>query len=487
MQHHQPERIAEVVNQVRDILTDYYAEPTNRPPIQFHSKADMIAAFDEPIPPAEGIGLTGAIDLVRDKVLPTAVKTWHPLFLNQMFPGASMPSLMGEMLASMMNPTLATWEMSPSGTIIERNVIRWMARLLGLPEGSGGILLPGGSISNLLALTVARNTRLDKDIALKGMAGVSKRGAILCSDASHYSVANSANLLGIGKEQVIKVATNHRNEMLVDDLLVKLDECDTRGLIPFALVATMGITVTGGFDPLDEIAPICRERNIHLHVDAAFGGLMSLSHRGQEIFKGVEYADSAIWDAHKWMQVPLTCTALMVPDPKVLKQVFSSNADYLYHPQMVNTAQTDDLGQYTILCGKRFDSLCLWMLMKAFGENHYRNLVNARMEFMCDLTGLFNDDPDFQLSYEPRSPLACFQFRPPSLEDAPVTYRDNLHRWVRDQSQRNNLAMYNIARLKNEDHFRAVFINPLTTVEDMRNLLEEMRNLAYTYLRENPR
>lgn len=486
LETHAPESIAGTLEKIKDILTDYYAEPDNRPALQYHSKEDMVAAFHSEAPPEEGMGMDAALDLVRDKVIPASAKTWHPRFLNQMFPGVAFPSLISDMMATMLNPTLATWEAAPAATVIERTVTAWMARFMGMPEGSHGILLPGGSISNLFALTVARNTRLNGSIASKGLAGVPERGAIFCSDASHYSVANAGDVLGIGRDQVIKIATNQRNEILVDDLLRKLEETRAKGLKPFALVATMGITVTGGFDPLEEIAKICKEQDIHLHVDAAFGGSMSLTDMGPSIFKGIEHADTVIWDAHKWMHVPITCTALMAPNPNIFKQVFSSGADYLFHPQTDDIAITEDLGEYTLMCGKRFDGLVIWFLLQAFGENTFRAMMNGRMDMVCKLVGWFDQLDDLEMSYVPRSPLVCFRYMPKEVAAASGAYQDKLHRWVREQVKQQGKGFFNIARLKGRDHFRMVLINQLATFEEISDMLGTVRALGRAFVADNP-
>jgi len=484
-QHH-PETIASAFRRIQEIVTDYYSEPERDAVLKYTPKEAMIEAFEEPVPPEEGLGLDAAIDLFRDRVLPASVKTWHPLFVNQMSAGATMPSLVAEMLASMMNPTMATYEAAPAGTIIERNVTRWMADILGMPKGSGGILLPGGSISNLLALSVARNRRLDRRIAREGLGEIDQRGVILCSAASHYSVANAANLLGLGTNRVIKVATNERNEMKIDSLRAEIDRCGDHGLRPFALVATMGITVTGGFDPLWEIAAICREHDIHLHVDAAFGGSMALTREGKGYFRGIEYADTVLWDAHKWMHVPLTCTSLLAPDPGVFKEVFSSNANYLFHPREDDLDLADDLGQYTILCGKRFDGLCMWFLFKAFGKAAYQKMAEERLATTLAIARIIEDSPDFELSYEPRSPLICLRYLPPEINGCSAVYRDRLQRSIREECKRRGLGFFNIAELKGEEHLRMVLNNQLTTVGHIETLLEELRRLGHEQIVENP-
>lgn len=469
--------------QIMEMIENYYHQPEKDSVIPYRSKQKLLDQFRESDPPKEGQGFGETLDYFRDEILTQSVKTWHPLFMNQMFAGASFPAITGDLLASMMNPTLATWEMSPVATIIERNVSEWMAQLIGMQEGSSGIFLPGGSLSNLMALSIARNQKLSPKIKTEGLFG-QEPGAILCSAGCHYSIANAAHLLGIGMDHVIKVATNERNEMLVDDFKAKLEECQQKGLHVFAAVATMGITVTGGFDPLAEIVPICKEHDIHIHVDAAFGGGMCFSPLGRKFLKGIEHADSVIWDAHKWLHTPLTCTVLLVPNAGVLKHIFNSNADYLFHPQEEDIPEVEDLGKYTLLCGKRFDALKVWMLFKALGTDYFREVVENRITFTRQVFELINDSSDFVSSYHPRSPIVCFQFK--KEPGADVTYMNHMHRWARETCKKKGLALFNITKLHGQDHFRAILINPLTQVEHFQQVLQDLRELRDAFIKANP-
>lgn len=483
--YHTPDAIAKISAMTQDILINYYSQPEKDTVVPFHPKAVLLEEFRETAPPEQGSGLEATLDFFKNEILPKSIKTWHPLYMNQMFAGVSLPGALGDMFASMMNPTLATWEMSPVATIMERNVSEWLAQLLGMKEGSAGIFLPGGSLSNLLALTVARNQKLTPQGKYDGLFG-QQQGAIVCSDASHYSIANAAHLLGIGVNNVIKVKTNHRNEMCPEDLKLKLADCDQRGVKPFAVVVTLGLTVTGGYDPMREIVEICKPRDMHIHVDAAWGGGIALTDDAAKHLSCIRDADTVIWDCHKWFHAPLTCTALLVPNVAILKHTFNTGADYLFHPQEEDIPEVDDLGQYTILCGKRFDALKVWMLFNTYGTQHFRDLANSRQELSRDFYQMLVDDADFVPSYEPVSPIQCFQFRPATLADAPQAYLDRLHRWVREVSKKRGIAMYNITKLKGEDHFRMILVNPLTTLEHMRQLLEQIRGLAHEFMEAEP-
>ena len=371
--------------------------------------------------------------------------------------------------------------MAPVATIIERNVSEWMARVLGMPDGSSGIFLPGSSLANLVALTVARNQRMGGQLRQTGLHGRAP-AAIVCSEDSHYSIANAANILGIGEKQLIRVRTNACNEMQGEDLIAKIENAIAQGIRPFAVVATAGSTVTGCMDPISEIADVCERFDMHLHVDAAFGGAMAFLPKGKKQLRGIEKANSVCWDAHKSLHAPLTSTALLFPDAGPLKGCFDSGANYLFHPHEDIPPETEDLGRYTPLCGKRFDALKLWILWNAYGTDYFRNFMQDRVRLSERFYEVLAEDPDFQPSHKPCTPLQCFRFLPSALMACNPDEIDRFHRSVREEIIRRGIAFFNIARLNGADHFRAILINPLTTLDDLQRLLEDIRSIGQQYL-----
>ncbi|MCB1049295.1 MAG: hypothetical protein KDC71_01760 [Acidobacteria bacterium] len=478
--HHSEEELQLVGQKLIEILSDYYSEPDKIPTLNYMSKNEILDKFPMDQPPEGGRHLVDVLEEFKTQILPASVKTWHPLFLNQMFAGASFPSIIGDLMASMMNPTLATWEMSPVATLIERASSQWMAQILGMRPGSSGIFLPGGSVSNLMAMTIARHRMLGPTVREKGLPK-DVQPVILCSEASHYSIANAGNILGIGTEYVLKVKTNHRGEMLPEDLKAQLAYADQQGWLPIAVVATLGLTVTGGFDPLSEIIDICKGRNIHIHADAAFGGGMCLTEKGRHLFKGIDQVDSVTWDAHKTMHTPLTCSVLLVPDLNILKATFSHQADYLFHPQ--ESDELDDLGKYTLLCGKRFDALKIWLLWNTYGTSFFRDLAEERDQIAHQLFTYLEADPDFVPAYEPVSPIQCFRFNPPALAECDTVFMDGLHRHVRETLKQSGRAFFNVSKLNDCIHFRMILINPLTTIEHLTELCEDIRQACWAYVR----
>ncbi len=468
---HSAGAIQQSLRQLETLFVDYYEHPEQSSLLQFKPKAALAAELGEPTPPQSGIGLEAAVNLFTTDILGNAVKTWHPNFMNQMSAGAAYPAVLATALATMMNGTLSTFEASPAATIIERNVAGWMADLLGMKAGSGGIFLPGSSLGNFLALVLARASRLepsgDRD---------ERPPVVLCSDAAHYSIANAVSLMGLGREALVPVATNDANEILIDDFADQIKRCLNEGRRPFAAVATLGLTVTGGFDPIAAMAEWCARYDIHLHADAAFGGGIALTDRRDPYLNGIELADTVTWDAHKWLHAPLTTTVLLTPQPQLLKAAFNPDAPYLFHDFDDQSGLTEDLGHFTPMCGKQFHALPIWLMFKAYGTDWFRRQAQDRLAMVDAFAAEVKADPELELAIEPRSPVLCFRYRPQNASDE--TGLNRLQVQIREQIRASGQALFNVSDIKGRTFFRLILINPLTTMKTIRPILARIKELG---------
>jgi glutamate/tyrosine decarboxylase-like PLP-dependent enzyme len=477
--NHLPElNLDRLQEQLFEILRDFYGASGSASLVQHETRERLHREFHRETPPRQGRGMEAALLDFKDRVLPRSIRTWHPLFLNHTFAGAPVEAVIGDCLASMLNTTLATWETSPAATVIERNVSEWMAGLLGMPAGSAGIFLPGGSMANFCALALARDTRL-AGAKSRGLYDA-PRGAILCSEAAHYSVMNAARLLGIGDRGVVAVRTSGpRLEMDPSGFEAALAHCRGVERRPFALVLTAGLVLTGGVDPLEPLVRLGHAHGLHVHVDAAFGGTLALTNRAR-LLEGIGGADSVTWDAHKWMNMPLPCSVLLVPDARALRKTFENSSSYLFHGSG-DSERAEDLGRFTPLCGKRFDALKLWLVWNAWGTATLRRLAQSRLDLAGRVHRMLSRAADFRPAYEPVTPTLCFRHIPNWLAGAPAAAADAMHRWVREQLRAQGRAFINIAALNGAEHFRVVLVNPLTTIASLEQLLGQIRRLAARY------
>ncbi len=285
--------------------------------------------------------------------------TVSPRFFNQLFGGRTAAASMGEMLAVLLNNSMYTFKAAGVQALIERTLSQRMCTLAGFAQGEGSFT-PGGSLSNLLAVILARGEQFPGSRE-HGLGAT--RAVVYTSELGHYSIPKNAGLAGIGRSNVRYVATDRRGRMLPDDLQRQIHADRALGHTPFFINATAGTTVLGAFDPLVEISRVACKEGIWLHVDGALGGSMLLSEHTRPLLDGLELADSFTWDAHKMMGVPLTCSVLLVRKPGILGRQLSEKADYLFHGEDMH-----DRGQTSLQCGRRNDALKLWAAWQALGD-----------------------------------------------------------------------------------------------------------------------
>ncbi|MFT7474942.1 MAG: glutamate decarboxylase [Verrucomicrobiales bacterium] len=360
---------------VASVALDYLRNaPTGDDPVlNFMSPTDLLEVFAEVVPIALTSDVrarsTEEIRAAAELVVKHSVRTSHPRFFNQNFAGPDPVAVAGDWLGAALNTTNATFEAAPVFTLMEAAVLRKLAHIAGYPvdDRPGGLppgmFAPGGSSATLYAMQLARH-RHDPDMVNRG-AGPD-RLVVFVSDAGHYAAVKSAALLGLGRDGVIKVASDDEGVMDVDALRANIEAQHVLGAVPLMVIATAGTTVTSAFDPIDAIADVCAEHEIWLHVDGCYGGSALFSPAQRYRLDGVERSDSFVWNLHKMMGVTQQCTALLVADPGRLGPCFATGANYIFQPDKLYGEY--DSGDRHFQCARRVDALKLWLMWHAHGD-----------------------------------------------------------------------------------------------------------------------
>ncbi|HEX8253467.1 MAG TPA: pyridoxal-dependent decarboxylase [Thermoanaerobaculia bacterium] len=380
----------------------------------------------------------------------------HPSYMGHQVCPPILDSATADLLISFMNNSTAVWEMSPIATVIEKEVVRWLADLAGYPTTSEGTAVSGGSVANLTGLMAAR-ARFVSDAN-------PKRPIVITSADAHYSIARAAAIMGIPAADVLKVATDDAHRMDADALeetLSAVEERDDAAVM--AIVATSGSTATGAFDRLDEIALLRDRFRTWLHVDAAHGASVLLSENLAHLVRGLERADSFSWDPHKMMWMPLSLGTILVRDGIWLRRAFEADAPYLFHPG------SENLGEMTIQCSKRADAIKLWLILRAHGP---APIVEA-LERVTALTRHLYDrlaaSDDFEPVHEPELNILCFRRR---------GFDDERTAELREKLNRSGRAWITTTILRGERVLRVTMMNPRTTEADVDAMLEALREMA---------
>eukprot|EP00020_Sapocribrum_chincoteaguense_P001047 CAMPEP_0170754208 /NCGR_PEP_ID=MMETSP0437-20130122/12887_1 /TAXON_ID=0 /ORGANISM="Sexangularia sp." /LENGTH=496 /DNA_ID=CAMNT_0011093345 /DNA_START=78 /DNA_END=1568 /DNA_ORIENTATION=- len=354
-------------------------------------------------------------------IVESTPRTTGPNFFNQLFAGLEPIGLAADLLACILNNSMFTFKCAGPQILIEKAVLARMAQKIGFdPAVAEGTFAPGGSLSNLTALTVARGEALP-DVGNTGMFGLKAR--MYTSASSHYSVSKSAMLLGFGRDNLVKIPVDDLGR-LKPELLRKAIEDDVKaGYVPVAVIATSGTTVLGAFDDLNAIADLCEEKSIWLHVDAAHGGTLLMSPKHRVKMAGIERSNSVTWCAHKLMGVPvLASVAIFKKKGLLTKHLNELSATYLF--QVANDDYHDmNPGRSTIQCGRRNNALKLWAAWRHLGDEGYAARVDHQVAAVERLAERVRGNPHCKLMTEPQA--ITLSFETPGV--SPVTVCDAMN------------------------------------------------------------
>jgi len=470
-----------LIQEAAKLATAYVAGHFDRqePVVRVASAAELAERLDLQ-PPRTGRSAESLLEDVRS-TLHYSVRTGHPGFCNQLFGDHDAAGLLGEWMTALLNTSMYTFEVAPVVTLMELALMRHMCGFVGWPEDEGeGILSPGGSIANLMALLAARN-RAQPDAKERGL-DPGRRLVVLMSAEAHYSVERAASVAGLGTEAVRKVEVDAVGRMSPEALEAAVVQARASGEQPFFLCATASTTVAGAFDPLESLGEIAARHGLWFHVDAACGGsvLLSAKHRG--LMRGVERADSVAWNPHKMMGIPLTCSALLVRERGRLAATNAMGADYLFHQ---GSDARYDLGDLTLQCGRRVDALKLWLSWRAQGDEGHARRVERLFTLAGTMRDLVEAREGFELLREPEGCNTCFHYLPVGLrgmEPGPARSRavGEATVAIRERMRAAGRVLVNYATLDGVPAFRHVANNHRTTPEDLGFLLDEIERHAAT-------
>jgi sulfinoalanine decarboxylase/sulfinoalanine decarboxylase/aspartate 1-decarboxylase len=341
-------------------------------------------------------------DLLK-KVLVTTPKTATKLFFNQLFGGRQGKAILGDLLAVLLNNSMYTYKVAGPQVGIEQEIIRKSCDLVGYGHGSNGTFPTGGSMSNYMALVMARDKH---DLSIRTN-GVMKRLIIYTSNESHYSNAKNASFSGVGRGNVRYIESDDNGCMIPSKLETQIKIDIQNGGTPIYVNATAGTTVLGAFDSVDEIADVCEKYKLWLHVDGAYCGAVIFSQKYSSLLKGMERSDSFSFNAHKMLGTPLTCSILLVKDKKNLNDSFSNDAEYLY--------QTDgddfNLGKTSFQCGRRNDALKFWTLWKSLGSKGLEEIIDHQFDLADVARAYVRNNSDYTLYSFDDSISICFNYK----------------------------------------------------------------------------
>ena len=334
----------------------------------------------------------------RQHLLPGVTHWQHPNFHAYFPANSSVPSLLAEMLTATLGVQGMKWETSPASTELEHRVLEWLRDAKGMSTQWTGVLQDTASTATLAALLSARERATNFAINQNGFAG-QPHFRVYCSSETHSSIEKDAKIAGIGSANVVKIEVDDRLAMRPDRLRAAIAADRAAGYVPLCVVATIGTTGTVAIDPLEPLAEIARSERIWLHVDAAYAGTACLLPEYQYFLKGIEDADSYVFNPHKWLFTNFDCTAYYVKDVDTLVRTFAILPEYLKTPTDGRVANHCDWG---IPLGRRFRSLKLWFVLRHFGLTGLHEKIRHHINLAAMVARWIEDDSNLAL-LAPRS------------------------------------------------------------------------------------
>ncbi|MGB0777941.1 MAG: pyridoxal phosphate-dependent decarboxylase family protein [Flavobacteriaceae bacterium] len=393
-----------------------------------------------------------------EEIIKATPKTATNLFFNQLFGGRQSKAILGDLLAVMLNNSMYTYKVAGPQVGIEQEIIRKSCDLIGYGSKSNGTFPTGGSMSNYMALVMARDAK-DPEAREEG---VRKPLVIYTSKESHYSNPKNASFAGIGRKNVRYIETDEFGKMIPELLEAQIINDIEQGYIPTYVNATAGTTVMGAFDPIEPIADITDKYNIWLHVDGAYCGSVIFSEKYKHLVKGVERSDSFSYNAHKMIGTPLTCSIILVKDKTNLHNSFSNDADYLY--------QTDgddfNLGKTSFQCGRRNDALKFWTLWKSVGTMGLAKIIDHQFHLADVARAYVANHPDYTLYSYPESISICFNYKDLDPSELCTSLYEN------------QITVVGFGSFGQDTFVRLVTINANNADEDLLNFFEVMEKFV---------
>ena len=399
--------IKEDLHFFNELVSDLINDELENPVSNAITASELNSKFDLELKSTPAI----AEDFKRElkKLVLNTPKSSSRLFFNQLFGGRHSKAILGDLLAVMLNNSMATYKIAGPQVAVEKEIIKKVNNLIGYPEGCGGTFPTGGSMANFMSLVMARDKK-DVDIKNKGMQG---KLIAYTSVNSHYSLSKNIAFAGVGRDNIRYIKSNKVGQIDVSEFRQQLVKDIANGFIPFYLNATAGTTVLCAFDNLAELSPVCKEYNVWMHVDGAFGGTVIFSDKYNHLVKGIELSDSFCFNAHKILGAPISTSVIVVKDNRDLYNSFNNDATYLY--------QTDDenynLGQTSFECGRRNNALKFWTLWKAIGTNGIAKIVEHEFQLADIARNYVKNNESYTLYSFDDSLSICFNYKDFDPED----------------------------------------------------------------------
>ena len=458
-------------HQLVDQIADLLASVPTRPVTPDCAPSAVREALDLTAPlPEHGTDPAALLTQTARQLFDYSLFNAHPRFFGYITAPPAPIGMLGDFLASALNPNVGSSALSPAATEVEAQTVRWIAELIGFPAGGGGLLVSGGNMANIVCLLAARAAAVPWDIRAKGMTGGQGRQLVVyTSTETHTWIQKAADLCGLGTDAIRWIETTASLQMDVAALRRAIDSDVDAGRVPLLVVGTAGSVSTGVADPLPEIASLCREKGIWFHVDGAYGGFAAAVPGAPQELRGLADANSVAVDPHKWLYAPLEAGCALVRDADALPRAFAYHPPYYHFDE--RAMNFVDHGPQN---SRGFRALKVWLALRHVGASGYRRMIADDIALARAMADGVERHSDLELMTQALS-ITTFRYVPRDLQaligDGPVEeYLNALNKALLDVLQRGGELFVSNAVIRGRYALRACIVNFHTDFRDVEAL-----------------
>ena len=396
----------------------------------------------------------------------------HPEYFKLLYSGQNKDALLGDWVASLSNATMHTYQVGPVATLMELELIKQWNRVVGFDNGEG-VMVSGGTQANIVGMMLARHQACP-DFQTKGYQAIKDKKLIAyVSDQSHYSNLRAANTLGIGTDNLRSIESDENGRLIPSALEKAIKDDIQHGHQPFYIGLTAGTTVTGAFDPVQPCNDIAKAHNIWLHIDGAWGAPVLFSDQHKHLLADCQLADSFAWDAHKLMNVPITAAVILVKQQGALKNCTAGGGgDYLFHKDI----NADfNLGERSLQCGRRADSLKVWLSWKAMGNRGFANKVDYLQDLKTKAIEMIEASSSLEMLAQADYLNVLFRYRHGSLSETELAA---LNTDICKRMHESGKAYVDYAKYKGRTGVRLILANQDAQLSHIEKLLHNVTEIG---------
>jgi aromatic-L-amino-acid decarboxylase len=443
-------------HQLVDWMADYL-DNVERLPVKAQCNPGEIYRQLPEKAPQEGEEMDRIFQDFQKIILPGMTHWQSPNFFAYFPANSSYPSVLAEMLTATLGAQCMKWETSPAAAELEERVMNWIKEMTGLPNHFHGVIQDTASTATLVAILSAREKYSEFQVNEKGLKW-HDNFRIYCSIETHSSIEKAVKIAGIGSQNLVKVAVDEDYRMDVGALKKAIEGDLKSNNKPVCIIATLGTTGSTAVDSLEEIASVCSRYDIWLHVDAAYAGSALILPEYRWMIKGIEYADSFVFNPHKWLFTNFDCSAYFVKDKYTLLRTLQIVPEYL---RTESQGKVNDYCDWGIPLGRRFRALKLWFVIRTYGVAGLQKKLKYHISLAEKLSDIIRHDPDFEIMAPVNFNLVCFRYKPAGTDDTELL--DKLNETLLRKINQSGKAYLTHTRLEGQFTLRMVIAQ--TSVE----------------------